>query len=78
VGIKQEEESFNYENIITPHPDKRLKYTRISFKTKYGTIKAYGRYHKNKVIYKYIIPLKINAKLILPNGIYIKNWFKYF
>ena len=72
VGIKQEEGSINYENIIiTPHPDKRLKYTRISFKTKYGTIKAYWRYHKNKVIYKYIIPHKINAKLILPNGIYV-------
>ena len=64
--------AINYENIIiTPHLDKRLKYTRISFKTKYGTIKAYWGYHKNKVIYKYIIPHKINAKLILPNGIYV-------
>lgn len=70
AGIKMREGTTSYkELIITPHPDRRLKYLSFNYKTKYGVIKSFWKYlNKNEIIFKYELPKGTNAKLILING----------
>lgn len=62
-----------YEEIqIMPIPDKRLGFVKGGIQTKYGYLESSWYYQNDTVIYEYIIPRGITAKVKLPNKEIIK------
>ena len=52
--------------IIQPHPSKKLKYSKASFESSYGTIASGWERKDGKIIIKTSIPANTNATILLP------------
>lgn len=74
-GINNSPDSAGFKKaIINPHTDIRLKYAQCMLNTAAGIYKSSWSFnHNKKITYKIEIPFNAEAKVNLPEGVYIVN-----
>ena len=66
AGIKIDEEKPAFENVIlSPIPDKRLKWAEAKVDTAYGTVESKWKFNNNKIEYEFTVP---NQATLILNG----------